>query len=109
LAAILITTSVCSAQDEAKIRVIKVTAFKYGYNPGVIVVKKGETVNIMATSKDVPHGFAIKEYGIDVTLKNGEDKEIKFVADKVGEFEIECSVYCGPGHERMQGKLVVKE
>ena len=122
LAALLLVTAVCSAQTmkandkgnsqeqgEVKIREIKVTAFKYGYNPGLITVKKGETVKIIATSKDVEHGFAIKEYGIDVVLKKGENKEIKFVADKAGEFEIVCSVYCGPGHEEMKAKLIVRE
>jgi cytochrome c oxidase subunit II len=109
LTALLFSTAICSAQTESKTREIKVTAFKYGYNPGIIILKKGETVKLVATSKDVEHGFAIKEYGINEVLKKGEDKEIKFVADKAGEFEIVCSVYCGPGHERMKGRLIVKE
>ena len=122
LAGLLFVATVCLAQTmrgndngnsreqgEAKVREIKVTAFQYGYNPGIITVKKGETVKIIATSKDVTHGFAIKEYGIDVVLKKGENKEIKFVADKIGVFDIECSVYCGPGHEEMKAKLIVRE
>ena len=32
----------------------------------------------------------------------------EFIADKKGEFEMFCSVYCGQGHGQMKGKLIVK-
>jgi heme/copper-type cytochrome/quinol oxidase subunit 2 len=34
---------------------------------------------------------------------------VRFVADKAGTFEIACSEYCGKGHKKMKGQLVVKE
>jgi nitrite reductase (NO-forming)/hydroxylamine reductase len=34
---------------------------------------------------------------------------VLFVADKPGRFLIECSEYCGSGHKRMRGELVVAE
>jgi len=34
--------------------------------------------------------------------------EFEFVADKVGEFNFFCNVYCGEGHSEMGGKLVVR-
>jgi heme/copper-type cytochrome/quinol oxidase subunit 2 len=42
-------------------------------------------------------------------VKKGQKTEINFVAEKAGEFAIVCSVYCGPGHAEMKGKLIVKE
>lgn len=92
-----------------KVKEINLEAFQYGYYPDPIVVKKGDTVKISATSRDVTHGFYIKEYGINAVIKKGEKTEIKFVADKAGEFDIRCSVYCGSGHMSMKGKLIVKE
>jgi len=93
----------------AGIKEINVEAFKYGYSPDPIVVKKTETVRILATSRDVTHGFYVKEYGINAAVKKGEKTEIKFVADKAGTFNILCSIYCGAGHSSMKGKIIVEE
>jgi len=92
----------------SRIKEIKVEAFQFGYLPEVIKVKKGDIVRIMLTTRDVPHGFMIKEYGIDVKVKKGEKKEFEFLADKKGEFDIICSVYCGKNHSKMKGKLIVE-
>jgi len=83
--------------------------YQYGYSPERIVVKKGNIVKLHATSRDVPHGIFIKEYGINITVKKGVVEEIEFVADKAGEFDILCSVYCGRGHHSMKAKLIVEE
>lgn len=92
----------------SKIKDIKVSAFRYGYTPEVIQVNKGDIVKLSVTSKDVPHGLYIKEYGINIKSEKDKVERIEFIADKKGEFEIKCSVYCGPGHSKMKGKLIVK-
>lgn len=93
----------------AKVKKIKIEAYQFGYSPEKIVVKKGDIVSIIAISRDVAHGFFIKEYGINVTVKSGEPKKIEFIADKKGEFPILCSIYCGRGHHGMRAKLIVEE
>lgn len=103
-----------SDAEEAKnvtsknVKEIKLEAYQHGYSPSRIFVKKGDTVIIYATSRDVPHGVHIKEYAINVVVR-GKTKIIKFVAKKAGEFDIRCSVYCGSGHTNMKGKLVVEK
>jgi len=103
------TGSPKTAPVSAGIKEIKVEAFKYGYSPDPILVKKGDTVRILATSRDVTHGFYVKEYGINAVVKKDEETEIKFVADKAGTFDILCSIYCGAGHGSMKGKIIVEE
>lgn len=93
----------------SKIKEIPLAAYQFGYEPSEITVSKGDIVRFLATSRDVPHGVYIEEYGINATLKKGEMKEIEFIADKAGEFPILCSVYCGRGHHTMRAKLIVKE
>ena len=88
---------------------IQMTAKKYEYNPNVITVKKGERVKLVITALDRDHGFRLEAYGIDQKLKKGEATTIEFTADKAGTFEFKCSVYCGHGHGKMKGKLVVEE
>ncbi|MCS7127615.1 MAG: hypothetical protein NZ953_04440, partial [Thaumarchaeota archaeon] len=68
------------------------------------------------TSSDVFHGFMISGYGVNVVVSPGDYVKITFVADKIGTFEIRCSVYCGEplfnsgaGHWLMKGILKVVE
>lgn len=88
---------------------IQMTAKKYEYNPNVITVKRGERVKLIITALDRDHGFKLEAYGINQKLKKGEATTIEFTADKTGTFEFKCSEFCGMGHGKMKGKLVVEE
>jgi cytochrome c oxidase subunit 2 len=96
-----------SGKFENGVRVIEVKASRYKYEPDPIVVKLGERVAILATSTDVAHGFAISEFKVNSVVNPGKQETIAFIPDKEGEFSIYCTVYCGPGHMNMQGKLIV--
>ncbi|MCM8809500.1 MAG: cupredoxin domain-containing protein [Candidatus Omnitrophica bacterium] len=90
-------------------REIEIEAFQFGFKPEKIVVKKDEKIRLIAKSIDVLHGIAIKEYNINQELPPNKIKIIEFTADKAGEFHFYCSVFCGAGHGKMHGKLIVKE
>ena len=91
------------------VRVVDVQAGKFAFDPAEIVVKQGETVRLNVTSEDVTHGFGLADYDIDRKLPPNETVTIEFTADKTGTHHFHCTVYCGPGHEQMHGKLVVLE
>ena len=93
----------------SKIKEFNLEAYQFGFTPDIITVKKGDIVKLLAYSRDVIHGVYIKEYGINVPVNKGKVTKIEFIADKAGEFEILCSVYCGGGHNTMKAKLIVKE
>lgn len=86
-----------------------VTAKQFEFVPSLITANKGDTVIINIKSADVTHGFAIREYGINETIDPGKTKQVKFIADKTGTFEFFCTVPCGPGHQDMNGKMVISE
>jgi cytochrome c oxidase subunit 2 len=86
-----------------------ITATNYEFDPGVITVKKGEKVRLLITATDRDHGIKIDAFDINQVLKKGDPTTIEFTADKAGTFEFKCSVYCGKGHRKMKGKLVVEE
>lgn len=88
---------------------IQMTAKKYEFNPNVITVKKGEHVRLIITALDRDHGFDLEAFGINQRLKKGDPTTIEFTADKAGTFEFKCSQFCGLGHGKMKGKLVVEE
>ena len=88
---------------------ITMTAKNYEFDPGVITVKKGEKVRLIITATDRDHGIKIEGYDINQELKKGDPTTVEFTAEKAGTFEFKCSVYCGMGHRKMKGKLVVEE
>ena len=91
------------------VREIEIEARQFAFDPAIIVVKKGERVRLIAKSLDVTHGLGIAAYNINQKLPPGEEKVIEFTAGKSGKFHFHCSVYCGAGHGKMHGTLIVKE
>jgi len=93
------------------VKKISITAKKYEFQPGTnspIIVNQGDTVKLTIKSIDVTHGFGLPEFGVDVKLRKGETVEVEFVADRKGTFDFKCTSFCGSGHGRMRGKLVVE-
>ena len=96
------------SKQGGEVKEFKLTAKQFEFTPSVIEVSKGDKVRLIVTSLDVPHGIAIKEYGINEQLNPGKPVTIEFTADKAGTFTAYCSVFCGSGHGNMKGKLIVK-
>lgn len=87
---------------------MRVVKNRWQWDPGVIVVPQGALVTLdIENEDDFDHGFAIRELGLDRRLPGKQTTTVQFVADREGEFEYFCSVYCGPGHFDQKGLLVV--
>jgi cytochrome c oxidase subunit 2 len=89
--------------------VVQITARKYRFEPATITVRKGERVRFEVTALDTTHGIEIKEFGVKRELKKGQMEVIEFTPDHSGTFPIKCSKFCGLGHGKMKGTLVVED
>ena len=89
------------------VRVVKIKARRFEFDPGTVVVKVGEKVRLEVTSEDVMHGIGIEDFGINQELKPGKMEATTFTADNPGNHHFHCSVYCGSGHGDMHGELIV--
>jgi cytochrome c oxidase subunit 2 len=87
---------------------IKMTAMKYNFDPNVVRAKKGEHVRLVITALDRDHGFKLEEFHIEQRLPKGVAVTVEFVVDQAGAFPFECSVFCGLGHKKMRGQLIVE-
>ena len=87
---------------------IKVVLKKYSFDPAVIKIKSGDTIELELSAADVQHGFSVPKLGIKEAIQPGPPTTITFKAPAKGEYRIECSVICGPHHDDMQAKLVVE-
>ncbi len=92
----------------AEPRKITITAHKYEFNPSKIELKVGEPVEITLVAEDRTHGFSCKELGIDkVVFEKGKPETVRLTPEKAGTFEFKCAKFCGFGHGRMKGVIVV--
>jgi cytochrome c oxidase subunit 2 len=96
-----------SSDDSAKI--IKVSARRFEYSPSEIKLKKGTPVVLQLTTEDRSHGFDIPSMNLRADIVPGKVTEVKVTPQKAGEFDFFCDVFCGSGHEGMNGKIIVTE
>ena len=95
--------------DPPGTRSFDVVASRFKFEPEVLEVDQGDRVVLHMRSSDTAHGLAIKEFKVKKDLPDtGEVITVEFVAAKVGTFKVECSEYCGKGHSKMRGRLVVR-
>jgi cytochrome c oxidase subunit II len=106
-------------------RVIEISAKKYEFTPTEIHVKKGEKVELKVHSVDEAHGVKLALYPegakdkgapglvLDQPAENGKvtkgaDQIIDLTAQQPGTYDFVCAKFCGFGHDRMKGKLIVE-
>ena len=106
-AATLVAMAARAATDGGPRR-IPVVARKFVFIPNEIVVKQGESVMLEFTAPEVAMGFFAPELGLRALIVPGEVAKVPFTADKAGRFDFLCDVFCGDGHEGMNGHLVVQ-
>jgi cytochrome c oxidase subunit 2 len=112
-------------QKDADAKVIEMSAKKYEFSPGEIRVPKGSRVELKVHSVDEPHGVKLDVYPegakdkttpglvFDHPAENGKvtkgvDQVLDFVAQVPGTYDFKCAKFCGFGHDRMKGKLIVE-
>jgi cytochrome c oxidase subunit II len=96
-----------AARAQAKPRVIPISARKFTYEPDVVTVKLNEPVIFHLTSEDVVMGFSVPDFGVRGTIIPGQSTDVALTPAKAGEFTFLCDVFCGTGHEEMNGTLRV--
>ncbi|WP_059104870.1 hypothetical protein [Shouchella shacheensis] len=101
------TENASDATNEGEVVELVVHAENYAFDQAEYEVPLGATVEVTFENMEGYHEALIEGY--DVTLT--EDETVAFVADEAGEFELLCSVVCGPidDHENMKSTLVVTE
>jgi cytochrome c oxidase subunit II len=92
---------------QPKPRIITIRAQKFTYEPAELTLKLNEPVIFQLSSADVVMGFSVPDFKIRGTILPGQVIEVPMTPNKVGEFVFLCDVFCGTGHENMEGTLRV--
>jgi cytochrome c oxidase subunit II len=92
---------------QTKPRIIPISARKFEYDPAELTLKLNEPVVFLLRSTDVVMGFSVPDFGVRGTILPGQVTEVPMTPTKTGEFIFLCDVFCGSGHENMEGTLHV--
>ena len=92
---------------QATPRVIKVSARRFVFTPNEIAVRKGEPVVFELATEDVFMGFNLPDFNVRSDIVPGKVMRLSVAPDKAGKFTFLCDVFCGEGHETMNGTLTV--
>ena len=95
--------------DVAKVpkQSVDMIAERFRFVPEEVHVRQGTLVILKIKSVEGTHGFRLGDFGIDETIPENETKTVEFFAAKQGEYSFKCSHFCGIGHLKMTGKVVV--
>ena len=72
-----------------------------------LVVPVGHAIKLNIHSVDVLHSFYLPAFRVKVDAVNGLPTYAWFQADKIGEYDIQCTEYCGTEHSAMVAKLKI--
>jgi cytochrome c oxidase subunit 2 len=92
---------------EADAKVIKISAKRFDYTPGHLILKKGVPVILELSTRDVLMGFNLPDFNLRADIIPDKVVRVRFVPDKTGTFTFLCDIFCGTGHEQMQGSITV--
>jgi len=84
-------------------------SFKYpnGKQTDDLYLALGRPVKLLTHSLDVIHGFYIPAFRVKTDVVPGHDNFVWFAPWLLGDFDVECTVICGPGHSEMLSKVHV--
>ena len=79
----------------------------WAFEPSVLRVPTGSTLDIYAVTKDVTHGLLIAGTNVNLMLVPGAVANARVHFDKPGIYTIVCHEYCGKGHQNMNARIEV--
>lgn len=84
-----------------------IAEYKNGVKSPDIVVPVNRDVKIVLSSEDVIHSFYVPSFRIKQDAVPGMYTAVWFNAEKLGEFHVFCTEYCGTSHSGMLAKVKV--
>jgi cytochrome c oxidase subunit 2 len=88
-------------------RTIHVVARRFTFSPSEIHLKRGEPVVLEFTTEDVLMGFNAPDLHARTDIPPGTTMRVSLTPDSAGRFPFLCDVFCGSGHENMNGMILV--
>jgi len=88
-------------------QVIHITARKFVFLPREITLKQGVPVVLEFVAPEVVMGFSAPDLKVRTDIIPGQVARVRLVPQQLGTFDFLCDIFCGEGHEGMNGKIHV--
>ncbi len=92
---------------------VYMTAIRSKYGLNSFNVRSGDKVTVTLTNvetiRDMSHGWALEDHGINVALDPGQTRQVTFTAGKPGTYWYYCTWFCSALHLEMRGRMLVEE
>lgn len=88
---------------------VHMLARMWEFEPKVVKVPKGATVDFYIVSEDVSHGFYVSGTNVNLTALPNVVNYGQARFDRAGSFRVMCNEYCGLNHARMNAVIEVTE
>lgn len=88
---------------------VYLTAARFAFEPDNLVLESGRTYRFHMMASDITHGASIA-FGSGsriVRLRPGAVTTLDLTFRRAGTYLVYCTVYCGPGHDMMHGRISV--
>ena len=108
LAALAAWEVLAQNQPSGPVTEIRMTARKYEFDPSTVRVHVGDHVKLVITALDHTHSIKIDALHINKKLEKDEPVTIEFEAVQPGTYPFECSHFCGLGHGKMKGEVIIE-
>ena len=79
----------------------------WAYYP-ILELENGKTYRLHLTAMDYNHGFSLQPANINIQMVPGFEHVVTVTPNQAGTYSIVCNEYCGIGHHRMVGRIIVK-
>jgi len=90
------------------VREIRMIARNWVFEPDTVYACPGQRVRLIIDARDKTHGIQIQTVKVKVKLPRGRTTIVEFTApERPGTYPFKCWKYCGKGHKKMRGRLIV--
>ena len=97
------------APADAPVKDVEITAKKYEFSPSEVEIPVNTLIRFHLKAIDREHGFEVKSFKDScVKFKPEAPATVELYFDKAAAYEFSCCKFCGMGHGKMKGKLIVK-
>jgi cytochrome c oxidase subunit 2 len=93
--------------QESAVRVVQIHTKKFVFMPDTVTLARGEPVILELHADDIAMGFRCKQLDLRAAFAPGNPVQLRLTPETAGRYPFYCDVFCGDGHEDMDGHIIV--
>jgi len=88
---------------------VEIRASRQGFEPAEVTLRKGEAVQVILSSADGEHCFAVDALRVEKRVRPGRKTILDLTPDRAGRFPFYCCLESGKAAEVERGELIVTD